>query len=325
MTDHTLDDLREARAVLSMLGCGHHAALHELLIQRGPVGALAWLTATNRSARDRSMYLDGMTADKLHTRATALRQATRHAGARVLIPEDQQWPQQLDDLINVDFTQAPAAALCLWARGRSDAQLQQMVAVTGSRAATSYGITVTTRLAGELADAGWTVAASGGYGIDAAALRGALAVNGQTVALLPCGIDRLYPDGNHSLLQRIAATGLLLSAYPPGTSPSRELLAGTARLLAAMTSGTLVVEAGSRSGSLISLREAAVHDRPAMVVPGPVTSAMSAGIHRALRQQAGIRVVRNSTDVLADLAAASGDQPPTVNESDTAVTETGRP
>jgi DNA processing protein len=163
---------------------------------------------------------------------------------------------------------------------------------------------VAKQLGHDLAAAGWTVAATSGYGV-AAALRGLLAAGGTAVAVLPAGIDRPYPAGNADLLDQVAAHGLLVSPWPPGIHPTRDRIAATGRLLITLTAGTVLVEAAKRSGALGVLAHAITLGRPAMVVPGPVTSAVSAGAHHALREHRRARLVRDAADVLADLTQAA--------------------
>jgi DNA processing protein len=303
MNPPTTSQIRAARAALSLLDFARNAVLHELLTRRGPVGTLAWLTDAERTPHEQAQHLGGISAEQFQARVAQLHSAARSAGASVLIPEDERWPALLDDAAHVGFSAVRGAALCLWTRGRSDTSLQKMVAVTGARAASAYGVYVAGTFGHGLAEAGWTVTATSGYGIDAAALRGALAAHGRPVAILPAGIDNLSPAGNSALLEQVAEHGLLITACPPGTRPSRERFAATASLLAAITTGTVVVEASLHSRALTTLGEALQRHRSAMVVPGPITSALSAGVHQALRNHRAVRPVRRVADVLADLAA----------------------
>ncbi|WP_255358522.1 MULTISPECIES: DNA-processing protein DprA [unclassified Pseudonocardia] len=172
--------------------------------------------------------------------------------------------------------------------------------LTGARAATGYGTHVASDFAAELATAGHTVISGAGFGIDAAAHRGALAAHAPTVAVLNCGIDRSYPTAHENLLARIAQSGLLVSTQPPGTTPSRLRVLGRARVLAALGHATVVVEAAARSGTLQVAAAARELGRPVMAVPGPVTSVCSAGTHQLIRQRATL--VTSGADVLAALA-----------------------
>jgi DNA processing protein len=130
------------------------------------------------------------------------------------------------------------------------------------------------------------VVSGGAYGIDGAAHRGALAARGATVAVLACGVDRPYPRGHTALIARIAEQGLVVGELPPGDHPTPSRFILRNRVIAALTRGTVVVEAASRSGSLSTARAAQRLGRFTMGVPGPVTSALSAGVHELLRGEA---------------------------------------
>ena len=191
---------------------------------------------------------------------------------------DPEWPPGLADL-------GHAAPHCLWVVGQPLARaLERSVAVVGARAATAYGQRVSAELGGGLAERRVAVVSGGAYGIDAAAHRGALAVGGVTIAVLAGGLDRLYPRGNAALLAEVARHGALVAEVPPGSVPSRSRFLQRNRLIAALTRGAVVVEAAWRSGALSTAAHAAALLRPVGVVPGPVTSAASAGCHRLLRE-----------------------------------------
>lgn len=207
-------------------------------------------------------------------------------GGTLLVPEDPRWPAALADL-------GPATPHCLWVRGRADLAdaLRGAVALVGARASTEYGNHVTSRMASGLADAGVTVVSGGAYGIDAAAHRGALAADGVTVAFLAGGIDRPYPPGNARLLEHLLERGgALVSEVPPGSVPSRSRFLQRNRLIAAAAAATVVTEAAWRSGALNTAGHAAELLRPVGAVPGPVTSAASAGCHRLLREGGAVCV-----------------------------------
>ena len=152
-----------------------------------------------------------------------------------------------------------------------------------------------------LTDQGWSVVSGGAYGIDGAAHRGALAAGGGTVAVLAGGVDVPYPRGNAALLERIAEEGLLVSEAPPGAAPTRRAFLIRNRLIAAVTTGTVVVEAALRSGALNTATWANGCLRVVMAVPGPVTSPLSAGTHRLLRDAEAV-LVTGAADVVATLA-----------------------
>jgi DNA processing protein len=199
-------------------------------------------------------------------------------GIRLVCPQDPQWPERLDEL-------GQARPYALWLRGRADLPLAclRSVSVVGSRAATGYGAHVAGEIAAELGERGWAIVSGGAYGIDAAAHRGALVTNATTIAVLACGVDHPYPAGHTDLFADIAAAGLVISEWPPGRHPARLRFLVRNRVIAALSCGTVVVEAGERSGALNTARHAAELGRPLMAVPGPVTSAQSAGCHRIIR------------------------------------------
>ncbi|MGW6131243.1 DNA-processing protein DprA [Cellulomonas sp. NPDC055163] len=224
-------------------------------------------------------------------------------GGRFLHPGAPGWPAGLDDL-------GAAAPLGLWQRGgpEPDRLLGRSVALVGARASTAYGERVAVDLAEGLAAGGVCVVSGGAYGIDAAAHRGALAAGGPTVALLAGGVDRAYPAGNATLLERVLEHGgSVLSEIPPGGAPSRSRFLMRNRLIAAVSRATVVVEAAWRSGALSTAHHAAALLRPLGAVPGPVTSVASAGCHRLLREGAAICV----TDVaeVLELAGPLGPAP----------------
>ncbi len=182
-------------------------------------------------------------------------------------------------------------------------QTATAVAVVGARASTEYGNEVAGDIAADLAEAGVTVISGAAYGIDAAAHRGALAVRGPTVAVLACGADVTYPRGHDALLGRIADQGLVVSEAPPGDHPTKVRFLARNRLIAALASAVLVVEAAWRSGALNTLNWAGSLQRPGLAVPGPVTSALSAGVHHAIRERRADLVTSGAEvrDVLAPL------------------------
>lgn len=223
---------------------------------------------------------------------------------RLLVPGDDDWPERLGDL----ETGTPP---CLWARG--DGEIGPIleadpIALVGSRASTSYGEDCAADLAHGIALTGRTVLSGGAYGIDAAAHRGALAAGtGATVAVLAGGLDSLYPRGNAPLLEQIATEHLLISEAPPGTAPTRWRFLARNRLIAALTGATVVIEAAWRSGALSTARWADDLSRPVGAVPGPVTSAASAGCHRLIRERGAVLItdVPSALDLLPGGPAAA--------------------
>jgi DNA processing protein len=245
----------------------------------------------------------------------ALEQTTK-IGARIITPEDAEWPNQLDDLVAIS---RPGDAIsrdtdpphCLWLRGPGllNEACERSVAVVGARASTAYGDHVAADLGYGLADRGWTVVSGGAFGVDAAAHRGALAASGCTVAVLACGIDRPYPQSHRLLFDRIAERGLLLSEWPPGSDPHRHRFLVRNRVIAALTEGTVLVEANLRSGARFTLGRARDLNRMAMAVPGPVTSALSNGSHEELRV-AGTTLVARAEHIIEEVGRIGVDLAP---------------
>ncbi|GHH86898.1 DNA-processing protein DprA [Streptomyces capitiformicae] len=203
------------------------------------------------------------------------------SGARFLVPGDAEWPGQLDDL-------GDGRPVGLWVRGKANVRMWALrsVAVVGARACTEYGAHMAATLAAGLAERGWVVVSGGAYGVDGAAHRGVLGVGGATVAVLACGVDRPYPRGHAQLIGRIAEQGLVVGELPPGDHPTPSRFILRNRVIAALTRGTVVVEAAYRSGALVTARAAQRLGRFTMGVPGPATSALSAGVHELLRGDA---------------------------------------
>lgn len=248
--------------------------------------------------------LDGVTPARwegLRARAGTARAeddlaVARDAGVRFVCPGEAEWPVQLDDL-------GDARPVGLWVQGRPSLRIWALrsVAVVGARACTEYGAHMAADLGAGLAERGWVVVSGGAYGVDGAAHRGALGAGGATVAVLACGVDRAYPRGHAELLRRIAEQGLLVGELPPGDHPTPSRFILRNRVIAALTRGSVVVEAAYRSGALATARSAQELGRFTMGVPGPVTSGLSAGVHELLRRD-GVLV----TDA-ADIVELVGD------------------
>jgi len=219
---------------------------------------------------------------------------TTRDGFETLIPGDSGYPVSLDDL-------GDAAPYVLWVKGAKSlltTSMSERFTIAGARAASSYGVHVANELASGLASDEGVIVAGGVYGIDGAAHHSALSVGGHTIAVMPSGLDRLYPAGHRDLLERVGDLGLLVSELPPGATPTRSRFIARARIEAALSGSTTIVEAGHRSGSLRVAEHARSLGRGVGAVPGPVTSAASAGPHRLLAE--GIAsVVTNANDVRA--------------------------
>lgn len=219
--------------------------------------------------------------------------AAERIGARYVVPGDLEWPSQLDDLRDV-------APLGLWLAGAGDLRLLALrsISVVGARSATTYGEAIARELGAHLAESDWLTVSGGAFGIDAAAHRGALAVDGATACVLAGGVDVPYPRSHADLLARVRDSGVLISEAPLGGAAMRHRFLTRNRLIAALSRGTVLVEAALRSGGRSTMREARALNRVAMAFPGPVTSPMSAGCHAVIRDEAA-QLVTSPREVLA--------------------------
>ena len=293
---------RAAGRVLERLGAG--PALVALVESpRLVTAAAAAPRAAAAPGEDRSQ--DGPSASGWRARLAQLDPVrdlatVRRFGGRLLIPGDPEWPAVLARL-------GERAPFALWVRGPLELAraCERSVALVGCRACTRYGEHVATELGAGCAQRGVTVVSGAAYGIDACAHRGALSVEGPTVAVLACGVDRSYPQGNAALIERIVAQGAVVSEVPPGSAPTRWRFVQRNRVIAALSPVTVVVEAAWRSGSSITAREAVELGHDLAAVPGPVTSAASAGCHRLLRD--GATCVTDAAEI-AELLAPIGQQ-----------------
>ncbi|MFJ1900786.1 DNA-processing protein DprA [Streptomyces sp. NPDC088115] len=263
------------------------------------------------TARDGSAErLSGMTVRRLagyRLRAEAADPARDLAavaavGGRFVCPGDREWPSQLDDL-------GDTRPIGLWVRGRPDLRLWALrsVAVVGARACTPYGAHMATTLGAGLAERGWVVVSGAAFGVDGAAHRGALAAGGATAAVLACGVDVAYPRGHAELIGRVAEQGLVMGELAPAEHPTRSRFILRNRVIAALTRGTVVVEAEYRSGSLVTARCAQRLGRFTMGVPGPATSGLSAGVHELLR---GEGVLVTDASEIVELVGDMGELAP---------------
>jgi len=199
--------------------------------------------------------------------------------AFLLTPESPDWPTRLNDLA------APPFGLVGLGIREILTSIGDSIGIVGTRNPTNYGSKIATEFAAALADRDWTIVSGGAFGIDTAAHRGALVVEGNTVAILGGGVRTIFPSGNDRLFSEIATHGLLLSEVLPSVPavPHRFLIRN--RLIAAISKGTLVVEAAHRSGSLRTARDAGELLRPVMAIPGPIHSPTSEGCHRLINER----------------------------------------
>jgi DNA processing protein len=262
---------------------GAPAAL-TLLVESAPLSVIA-SALREHEVDDRVLAELRAALDRWTPRLTApaakraLSQAARF-GVRLLMPSDDVWPRGVNDL-------GAHAPIDLWMRGQAAAlgALSTSISLVGARAATGYGEHVTMEASAGLVDRGFAIVSGAAFGIDGMAHRAALASKGTTVALLAGGLDRFYPSAHDALLARIVEAGAVLSEVPCGTTPTKWRFLQRNRLIAAISQATVVVEAGWRSGSLNTASHALDLGRPVGAVPGPVTSAASAGCHRLIREK----------------------------------------
>lgn len=188
--------------------------------------------------------------------------------------------------------------LVLYVRGKLERNAI-CVAVVGSRRASSYGLDMARRISRELAISEITVVSGMARGVDTKAHYGALQGNGKTIAVLGCGVDIVYPSENRDIMKRIIESGAVISEYIPGTQPLPYHFPARNRIISGLSQGVVVVEAGERSGSLITTDFALEQGREVFAIPGNINSANSVGANRLIRD--GAKVITNTGDILDEL------------------------
>jgi DNA processing protein len=290
----TLDD-RLARVALSQLGEPGDLTMAAFIAELGAVDLFERLregSGPDGMSQTVAARLNGMDP------ARDLEQAAGR-GIRYVIPSDSEWPHDLDALDAANsLDHVGRAPIGLWVRGpaRLD-QLPRPVAMVGSRSGSAYGCDVALEMGRALADAGCCIVSGAAFGIDVHSHRGALAGGGQTVAVLACGVDRAYPASHRPLLDHLAHEGAIVSELAPGCAPMRQRFLSRNRVIAALATGTVVVEAAARSGAISTANWTTRLNRPLMAVPGPVTEATSQGTHELIRCGAAT-LVTSAADVL---------------------------
>lgn len=290
-----VDPRRAAWAYLSQVVRGPCAPLNELVDAVGVEEAA-------RAVRDWDLphSLKKRTEARRHI-DTSVRdlELVDRIGARLVTPDDPEWPSWrmlAFSGVETKRDRDGAAPLVLWVKGAGSLNelTERSIAVVGTRAPSDYGNHVTADVVGELSAQGWTIVSGGAFGIDGAAHRAALAMEGPTIAVLACGIDIDYPAAHSRLLQEVARSGLVISEYPPGTTPARYQFLARNRLIAVLSDAVVVVEAGWRSGARNTAKWARKLGRPALALPGSVMSASSTGCHQMIRDGEAVLVTRAS-------------------------------
>lgn len=267
--------------------------IFEAIMQTG------WLdVGTQRFGEVRRVLNDALERYKprMNLRSVDLALATLvRANGWLATPVDSDWPTNLNDL-------AFAAPAVLWGAGQRAKlrELERAISIVGSRGASSYGEWVTIEFVAELVGRSFSIVSGGAYGIDGVAHRAALRSGGTTIAVMAGGIDRLYPSGHQALFNQICESGAIISELAPGSSPTKWRFLQRNRLIAALGKATLVVEAGSRSGSINTANHATALGRAIAAVPGPITATSSAGTNRLIKD--GIAQLVTTAGDIAELA-----------------------
>lgn len=268
----------QPRLRLALLLAGGGRATRRLLTGRGDAQDSLWATAPAAFKTEVARLLDD--------EVPAVLASIKRSGWRWIVPGDSSYPELLQHVAD------PPLGLFL----RGELRTAPVVAVVGSRRATTYGRQVARLLTEELATSGVTVASGMARGVDAAAHEGALAGGGPTWAVWGAGPDRIYPAEHRELAAAIAANGALITEYLPGTPPRKHHFPERNRVLAGLANAVVVVEAAARSGALITARIALDEGREVLAVPGSILSEVSVGPNTLLRL--GARPMLTPRDVL---------------------------
>jgi DNA processing protein len=223
--------------------------------------------------------------------AATQQELMRKSGTQLLTLGDARYPERLRDI----FDPPPV----LFARGNIDLLASVCLGVVGTRHPTTYGVAASERLAGDLARAGLTIVSGMARGIDTASHRACLAAGGNTVAVLGCGVDVVYPSENRKLAAEIAAKGLIISEFPMESTAFPQNFPIRNRIISGLSTGILVIEGAQYSGSGITAKLALDQGREVFAVPGNITNKMSWGPNLLIKQ--GARLVQDWNDVVVDL------------------------
>jgi DNA processing protein len=268
--------------------CAVRAAEH---LRRGASGGAALDALLTAHWRDEPQMRDA-----LRTRADAAVRRAAEGGITGVVWSDPAYP--------IALTTIADPPPMLWTRGRVEAISRPAVAIVGSRAGSAYALAVAERLAGDLARAGLAVVSGLARGVDSAAHRGALAAGGTTVAVLGSGVDVIYPGEHTALATEIDASGAAISELVPGTPPQPQFFPRRNRIISGLSRAVVVIEAGEKSGSLITARCALEQGRDVLAVPGNVLSGRNRGAHALLRD--GAKIVETADDILEEMGMVVG-------------------
>src|SRR5262245_4543493 len=231
--------------------------------------------------------------DELRTRARTALARAREEGIEPIGWDSASYPVALTTIVD--------PPPMLWVRGSTTVLNERAVAIVGARAASPYGLSVAERLASDLATAGLVIVSGMARGVDSAAHRGALAAGGKTIAVLGSGVDVIYPAEHKPLAREIAASGVgaVISELIPETPPLPHFFPLRNRIISGLSRAVVVIEAGDKSGSLITARTALDQGRDVLAVPGNVLSGRNRGAHGLLRD--GAKIVESADDILEEL------------------------
>ncbi len=259
------------------------------LLKEAPMGLRELALRIGLPERDRAARV----ADAAHRAEAVLRNASR-LGLQLITANSTVYPARLKEIVD--------PPIVLWAKGAGSLEARS-VAIVGARRATPSGLLMARQLGRDLAAAGWTVVSGMAAGVDGAAHEAALDGGGETLAVLGCGADIVYPSQHRGLARRIAERGRLLSEFPPGTAPRPWHFPLRNRIISGLVQAVVVVEASERSGSLITARLAMEQGRDVLAVPGSAASGRYRGSHALIRD--GARLVETVDDILDELEGVS--------------------
>ncbi len=280
-----MSDLADLVALSLLPSSWWRPAAERLRAGNPPGTVLARLLASRRHEK-------GLERVRAEAAAAVARGAAR--GLRAVEWSDAAYPPALAAIVDPPFV--------LWVEGHVETLHGPAVALVGSRAASSYAVTVAERLARDLAAAGVAVVSGLARGVDAAAHRGALEGDGVTVAVCGSGADVVYPREHAGLARAVAEAGALVSELAPGTPPQPHFFPLRNRIISGLSRAIVVIEAGEKSGSLITARMALEQGRDVLAVPGSVLGPRNRGAHALLRD--GAKIVETADDILDELGAA---------------------